>query len=123
MRKYRVYAHFNEDDIKESDQLEEEEELEWNIKNMLRENKPFPIEAHEDFREALKNTFEEFEKKKTIDAIEAAYDDYLFRIENKMSFERDEEKIAQALDWIKRTKEYLIEARVFVGKPADLNMF
>ncbi len=123
LRKYRVYARFNEDDVKESDQLEEEEELEWNIKNMLRENAPIPIEAHEDFREALKKSFYAFEKRKTIAAIETAYEDYCFRIKNKMSFERNEEKIAQALDWIRRTKEYLIEARVFAGKPADLNMF
>ena len=123
MRCYRTYARFHEDDVKENLQQEDEENLEWHIKLMLRENEPISVEAHEDFREALKDSFKEFEIRKTIAAIETTYEDYLFRIKNKMSFERNEEKIAQAKDWIMRTKEHLIEARVFAGKPADLNMF
>ncbi|MEI6817808.1 MAG: hypothetical protein WCL14_14475, partial [Bacteroidota bacterium] len=123
LRKYRVYAHHEENDSKDAHQKYQEEKLAWNFKNMLRENEPIPIDSNDDFREAIKISYKEFEKRKTIAAIETAYEDYLFRIENKMSFERDEEEIDQAKDWIRRTKEYLIEARVFAGCPADLDMF
>ncbi|MBK5284607.1 MAG: hypothetical protein JJE25_04340, partial [Bacteroidia bacterium] len=123
MQNYRAHARFYEKDIKESDQLYHEEKLEWNFKNMLRHNEAIPIESHPDFREALKLSFIEFEKMKTVTAIETAYENYLFRIKNKMTFERDEQKIEEAKDWIKRTKENLIEARIFAGEPGDLKMF
>jgi hypothetical protein len=123
MEKFRSYTHFYRDDMKDSDLQWRDEQIEHNLHNMLNEDWDVPVEAAGDLRTALEKAFKEYEKQKTLNALDSAYEDYLFRTQNGLAFAQDEKRIERSKDWIRRTKEYLIKARVHAGEPPNLNMF
>ena len=78
-----------------------------------------PVEASDDWRKALILAWDNFEKEQTIAHLTLAYDDYLFRIENKIKFPDD--RAADNWSLAENVKNYILRGRELNGEPADFN--
>lgn len=76
-----------------------------------------PIEANDDWRKGLIAAWEKFEIKQIIAALPDAYEEYLFRLENKIAFPEEEDMVGYA-DIIKGK---ILRGRELKGEPRDFN--
>ena len=79
-----------------------------------------PIKANTDWKEALILAWDEFEKQKTIECLDAAYDNYLFRIENKIAFNITD-GYQFYLDMASKIRKDVLEARKILGEPENFD--
>lgn len=59
----------------------------------------------------------------TMDALKNVFDEYLFRIENGLSFEKDDKKLKEVEDQVLNNKNQIIEGRILLGEPGDLDLY
>lgn len=104
----------------EDNRADGNQDLEYDrlVDNMIEENENIPIEAHYDFREALKKAYTKFENKNIATHLPMAYEQYLFN--KKMGFLIDAEK---GHDEYTRKIYYdgILEGRALNGEPRDFN--
>ncbi len=62
-------------------------------------------------------------KEQTLTALMNVYDDYLFRRENGLSFEIDEEQLRNAELSSTENKKQIIEGRILLGEPGNLDIY
>ncbi len=76
-----------------------------------------PIEANRDWRRGLIAAWEKFEKEQVVTALPAAYDNYLFMLENKIAFPKEDD-----LKWFSDTlKKQILGGRELNGEPRDFD--
>ncbi len=81
---------------------------------------PVPVDAADNWKDAIINAADRFRRRKLAEGVRAAYSEYLIRLENKLS--ADEKGADDFVDTIrKKIKENLIKGRVMNGEPPDLN--
>jgi hypothetical protein len=86
----------------------------------LREaREPVPMEAHADWRVALVEGYRKYKIRKIIEAIPAAYDDYLMRMETGIGFEKPED--TELPQYMQEAKENILKGRKLAGEPEDFN--
>jgi hypothetical protein len=78
-----------------------------------------PIEAHSDWRVALIEAYRKYKIRKIIEAIPAAYNDYLMRLETGIGFEKPED--AGLAQYMLDMKQHILEGRKLAGEPPDFN--
>src|SRR5205823_2240812 len=78
------------DDETKGRRLDDEVENVWHDLKAVRE--PVPVQMNGDWRVALITAYRDYKTKKTIEAIPAAYDEYLMRLETGIGFEAPEQK-------------------------------
>ena len=90
------------------------------IEMLLKSEKVIPIEAHYDFRDALKLAAEKFKVQKIIEFLPFAYEEYKFQRE--MGFE-DEDQFGDEyhVNLRKTIVDQILEGRKQFGEPEDLN--
>jgi hypothetical protein len=59
----------------------------------------------------------------TMEALESVYEDYLFRKESGLSFEINEIELKKAEDEIARQKQQIIDGRILLGEPGNLDIY
>ncbi len=77
-----------------------------------------PIEANADWRKGLIAAWHKFEREQTIACLPFAYDNYLFRIANKIKFPAGDRDMQDIVDSIKKQ---ILSGRVLNGEPEDFN--
>jgi hypothetical protein len=77
-----------------------------------------PIEANADWRKGLITAWHKFEKEQTIACLPFAYDNYLFRLANKIQFPAGDRDMEGLVDNIKKQ---ILRGRVLNGEPEDFN--
>lgn len=88
------------------------------IYNMIEENEYIPIEAHYDFREALKKAYTKFKNKNIAEHLPMAHEQYLFN--KKMGFLVDSEK--RDYDEIKeKYRNAILTGRELNGEPRNFD--
>ena len=78
-----------------------------------------PIKYNADWREGLIQAWDEFKKQKTIICLDAAYDNYLFRIENKIAFDTDGDQFY--VDLASKIRKDVLEARKILGEEENFD--
>jgi hypothetical protein len=82
--------------------------------------RPIPVEAHTDIREAIIKAWEKYEREQTLLALRAAYEDYLFRVQNKIEFPAHV-NAESSKELAKNIIEQVLRGRELNGEPRDLN--
>ena len=59
----------------------------------------------------------------TMEALDSVYEDYLFRKESGLSFEINENELKKAEDEIARQKQQIIDGRILLGEPGNLDIY
>lgn len=123
-KKFYAYATYGspslskEDDDDESDYLNEQ--VEEIIEKLASIRHVIPVEANADIRVAIVDAWKTYEKEQIILCLRPAYEDYLFRVQNKISFPIG--SLAEnSKDLAKNVKEQVLRGRELNGEPADLN--
>ncbi len=78
-----------------------------------------PVEASDDWRKALISAWDNYEKEQTIAYLTLAYDDYLFRVENKIKFPEQDAAFCWSL--AENARKEILRGRELNGEPADFN--
>ncbi|MBC7523353.1 MAG: hypothetical protein H7239_02800 [Flavobacterium sp.] len=105
---------YNEDDKNRKNQDTEYDRL---VNRMIEENEYIPIEAHYDFREALKKAYTKFENNKIAAHLPLAHEQYLFN--KKMGFLVD---VKKRLDGVRKLYyDGILEGRALNGEPRNLD--
>ena len=102
------------------------EEMQNVLYKLEEAREPVPIEAHEDWRQAVIIAYRKFKAKKTIEAIPAAYQYYLMRIQTGLGFPTPEELGEPDYFWktpayLIESKQEILEGRKLLGEPMDFN--
>jgi hypothetical protein len=58
-----------------------------------------------------------------MEALDSVYEDYLFRKESGLSFEINESELKKAEDEIARQKQQIIDGRILLGEPGNLDIY
>jgi len=126
LNKYREYTFDNK---RNDEQISVEEER----LNSAAELAPYymkklgvhlPVEAADDYRVALKQTWDNYKQQQILKTIDTLYEDYLFRKQSGIGFERDEEQIKDLQErFIEYQRMEIREGRRLLGEPPDLNIF
>jgi hypothetical protein len=88
----------------------------------LREaGEPVPIEAANNWRDAVVKAWDDYHRRKLAEGIRAAYRDYCMRLENKVTVQDEAEDMADWEEFRKTHKDELVKGRVLNGEPPDLN--
>jgi hypothetical protein len=109
----------SEDEDGEESYLDEQVEDIMHAINSLSGTK-IPIEANADWRKGLIAAWQKFEQTETATCLSYAYDNYLFRRQNNILFEKDSHlqfKISLAND----VRKQILRGRVLNGEPEDFN--
>jgi hypothetical protein len=116
-RLWKCYKKVENYDVKNAEVLNEEIDSIIDILKTTKEK--VPIEEHENWREGLIISYRKYKYRKTIEAIPAAYDDYLLRLETGVGFAHpDEKRWAINLDDMKKE---ILEGRRLNGEPMDFD--
>jgi len=123
LRQYRAVANYyrSDEDGEEDQSLSEDAESAFH--ELLYAGETVDICESDDFRHALIEARDNYYLHKTLDAIEAVYDDYLFRLQSGLHFEVNEEKVATAKDYVNTCKQQIITGRLLAGEPGDLKIY
>lgn len=78
-----------------------------------------PIEAHLDWRVAIINMWEKYERDNVIKALPLLFEDYRFRVENNIQIETIEEK--HKSDLSESVKEQVLKGRELCGEPQNFD--
>ncbi len=76
-----------------------------------------PIEANDDWRKGLIAAWNKYEKDQIIAALPDVYEEYLFRLENKIAFPEEKEVV----DYSNFIKNKILRGRELCGEPRDFN--
>ena len=79
-----------------------------------------PIKENADWKVGLILAWNDFEKQKTIDCLDAAYDNYLFRIDNKIAFDNDGNDESYR-DMANTIRNNVLEARRILGEEENFD--
>jgi len=112
-RMHNIHKHDNEDNAYINQQVEEILHAMNSLKDVV-----IPIEANADWRKGLIAAWHKFEREQTMACLPFAYDNYLFRLENKIQFpsgDKDMQRLAESV------KEQILRGRVLNGEPEDFN--
>ena len=78
-----------------------------------------PIESHDDWREALIQTWKKYEQGQIAVLLPLAYQDYLFRIDNNIRLEAKD--LSHEIDCSNNVKRQILDGRELAGEPRDFN--
>lgn len=103
---------------------DEDEYLDEQVENIMHslsfmKDVKLPVKENSDWRKALIDAWKNFEIEQTILHLPAAYDNYLFRIENKIQFSNSGLENHRSL--ADTVKKQILRGRELNGEPADLN--
>jgi hypothetical protein len=110
------------DEMDEEDETGLNEQIERIINDMsgLPKGTKVPIKENADWREGLILAWDEFEKQKTIQCLDAAYDNYLFRLENKIAFDSTDH-YEFYIDMANKIRKDVLQARKILGEPENFD--
>jgi hypothetical protein len=117
-KKYKGYQNYymqtqsNKDDIDDSAINEQVEEI---VEKMLSLETPLPIKANADWRLAIVEAWNNYERQSIIDTMPVAYEDYLFHIENGIAFSNTRDGIYESI--INQYKKRVLRGREILGEP------
>lgn len=95
-----------------------QEDMEFIFEMLFAADEKVPIEAHSDWREAVKNAAHKYRSKKIAAALPAAWEQYMMNVQMGIAFRREQD----GYEWLKEMEtKNIIEGRVLNGEPADLN--
>jgi len=80
-----------------------------------------PVNACADWRHGLIVAWNKFEKEEIVKNLPAAYDNYLFRLQNGIRFSNDADEDEKIPDLIKTLKAQILAGRVLNNEPPDFN--
>jgi hypothetical protein len=115
--KHRGVPLHSEEDDSDTDSLNEQVENIMLDLGGLR-NLVLPVKENLDWRVALIEAWEEYETQKTIRMLPAAYDNYLFMIENKIAFPRKDHDWTATVELINND---ILNGRELLGEPRDFD--
>jgi len=93
--------------------------VEETIEKMLELENPLPIKQHSDWRMAIYITWNEYERDLLLGALVSVYEDYLFRIQNKISFPISERNFTS--DLVQKAKSKILKGRELRGEPRNFD--
>lgn len=121
-KKFMGYQEFQGATTKNSDGNDDylNERAEELIGSLIKLHPALPIEANADWRVALIDTWDKYETSQTIAALQIAYQDYLFHVENKIMFEVSDRK-KNNVSHATNMKQGILRGRELNGEPRDFN--
>jgi hypothetical protein len=120
-RKLMEYFHATE---KIHDRFSDKAELDKAFAILREAEHLISINENEDWRAALKKAAKIYGQQMVAGVLPAVYDEYVFRMENKIPFEQSERQQKQAehaLEMCTLAKEQIIGGRILNGESSDLN--
>jgi hypothetical protein len=100
------------------DHLNKKDILDWELRLMWDAEEPVPIQAHSDWKTAIKNAARTYERKKVAEALPQAWEQYRMNIDLGIGFPVTDPKTE---NWIVNMfKETILRGRVLNGEPEDL---
>lgn len=102
-------------------QKDKYEEIENIIHVLVREKELIPIQAHYDWREALKTAYKNYRAKKIAEHLPLAFEEYLLQQSLGLRTETDNQHISGYDSTRNHLKEAIMKGRELNGEPAGLN--
>lgn len=119
MSKYRGFMAFESQTDSGSDDDEYiNEQVPEIVEKMLQQKLPMHIEAHPDWRRAIMITWNRFVRDQVLLTLPIAYEDYLFRLENKIAYPPKEHSMASLA---KEIKDNILKGRALNGEPENFD--
>jgi len=96
-----------------------DEYLQNDMQLLTRADENIPIDGWFDWKEAVHKTADKYRRKKIIQAIPAAFEQYRINIELNIAFE--EKEVNDIFDWQKWYSDAILRGRELNGEPRDFN--
>lgn len=99
------------------------DEVEQAIETLKNADEEVPIESSLNWREAVIQAARKYEQRKLVEALRKAYKQYSYRLNIGIAQEvhSSDRNIQWVKEWADEVKHQILEARVLLGEPADLN--
>jgi len=111
------FQHVNYQPSREDEYLNER--LETILHTILYKAKEhIPVEAHDDWRQAVIRAAEAYERKKIAEALPSVFEEYCFRLEAGITLPPLEKN---PYDWVDQFKQEILDGRAANGEPRDFN--
>jgi hypothetical protein len=120
---YKNYKKIHDDEDEDEDSASGSltEQVEAIMAQLDEMNMVLPIKANADFRLALIESWKEYRKQAISDAVLQVYEEYLFQVENGISFNSKEPK-PETIKKVEELKEQFLNGREILGEPRDFNI-
>ncbi len=100
---------------------DKEEALQDDLTLLFEANEKIPVDANEDWMEAIKNAAEKYRRFKIAEALPIAWQQYMFKIEAGISFSGTGFTYSLFQQLRSELIQKLIKGRILNGEPGDLN--
>lgn len=101
------------------DNMDQAEKMEEYIDLLLAAKEPVPIEANDNWRDAIEQAVLKYKCKKIAEALSSAWEQYMINIQTGIAFPKDDR--LSYLDVRKAIYEQILHGRKINGYPEDLN--
>ena len=106
---------------RKNQEIDGNEEIENIIRELINEHEPIPIQAHSDWREAIKQAYDAFRAKKIAEHLPQAFEEYQLHLSLKIQSSGDKERFNSYNETRANIVKLILKGRELNGEPLDLN--
>ncbi len=106
---------------RKNQEQEDNETIEMIIRELLKENEPVPIQAHNNWREALKKAYDVYCAKKIAEHLPQAYEEYQLHLSLQILSESNLENFKRFKEMRDHNAKWILQGRELNGEPLDFN--